>query len=490
MKQMAVVWPSIDTTITGLVGTVDRAGYATTWRLKCVLTRSDPPRAPDFLLHTDVKVPISAYYRKVGPRFSKVENTGITLSFCLLLRPKASFMEHEVAQPTDRKTMETAVDELMSATRSDLLRCTFTSNTSLIEAAAQSLERNFYSSSFAKYTKIQCVDTTLRFHHHINGSRVEWLHKRAHQNVTPTSTSSPTTVNSKHLTSVCMLGSELEQQLIISRVHASQGIFSHNNTSVTVSGSEATDLSVIAHRLEEKCEKRALGGLSSFVEGFDAALRDTAPECLDSLIVRAVQREDPENDVDTQNPNQFATPPLRSIELKKNVLTNRVMVSIAVRIQETLNIRFDTAAWDDRPVQLRQIVFEMASVDVPSTARAVAGGLEQEAEHLKTRALTTLGTICDRVRFDDVTAVPNMLAEALTRVVQPLTASLKLEQVTLSLVIGDDPVVITTTIASEQQAALESARQPGLHAIPCVHVELPLHSTSEIKHSKIWSTKK
>lgn len=161
---------------------------------------------------------------------------------------------------------------------------------------------------------------------------------------------------------------------------------------------------------------------------------------------------------------------------------------MTVRLHKSLKMRSKEVVWDGCPVVVRQIVFQMAPRDVPPAKNAVVGGLLDEVHHLTTSALNILGKVCDGVRFEEVTTVPKMLTEALFRVVEPLTTSLMLDQITLSVVVGDDPVAITTTIASEQQPALESALRPNAHAIPNVHLEIPPHTKSQIINTATWST--
>jgi hypothetical protein len=259
---------------------------------------------------------------------------------------------------------------------------------------------------------------------------------------------------------------------------------------ISVSGSEATDLPVIAHRFEQKCEESSLKGLSSAIDGFGAVLCDTPPEDVNSLLVRVSPRETSGNAADSANCTQDAENPLRSIELWKDVSTDRIMTSVAVRLHNSFNMRFREAVWDNRPVIVQQMIFQMVPVDLIPPTKAVVGGLTEEVKHLSTSALNILGRVCHGVHFDDVTKIPKMLTEALLRMVKPLTTSLKLDQVTLSVVMGDDPVAITTTIASEQQLPSNNALRPDLRALPRVHLELPLHTESGIKHYTTWSDNK
>jgi hypothetical protein len=261
---------------------------------------------------------------------------------------------------------------------------------------------------------------------------------------------------------------------------------------IRVSSSEATDLSMVAHRFEEKCEQSSLKGLSSIIDGFGVVLRDTPSEHVNSLLVHVSRREHTEK-ISAAGSARYtcdAEQPLRSIELWKDVSTDRIMISIAVRLHKIFKMRFKEDFWDGRPVVIQQIVFQMTPVDVLPRKKAVVAELAEEVQHLSTKALGILGAVCDGVRFEDVTTVPKMLTEALLKVVEPLTTSLKLDQVTLSVVLGDDPVAITTTIASEQQLALESALRPGSRALPCVHLELPPGTKSGIEHSNNFSTTK
>ena len=283
-----------------------------------------------------------------------------------------------------------------------------------------------------------------------------------------------------------------EQELIDSRVQASHRTFEHEDTDILVSSSEATDLSVIARRFEEKCKQSSLKGLSSIIDGFGAVLRDTPHEHLESLRVCTfpgpqLGRRQAANSADH---NQDVEQPLQKIELWRDLSTGRIMTSIAVRLHRSFNMRFKEAHWDGRPVVVQQIVFQMATTDVPPTGKAVVGGLVEEVHHLVTEASKILGKVCDGVRFEDVTTVPKLLTEALLRVVEPLTTSLKLDQVALSVVVGDDPVAITTTIASEQQPALKSAIRPNMHAITGVHLEMPPHTQARVKHVATWPTKR
>jgi hypothetical protein len=259
--------------------------------------------------------------------------------------------------------------------------------------------------------------------------------------------------------------------------------------SMQLEGPANVDLSISAHRFEERCAESAIEGLSSVVDEFSAVLRCAAPEHADLLSVNIAYEDDLQKDraIVTETHAQLTPRPSRTIELKKNASTKNVMVSIALRMHETFQLHFRNDDWSSRPVEVRQIVFQMAAVDGTPAVQPAAGrapSTEQEMERLATLALSILGQVCDGVKFDDVTSVPHLLVEAILRVVGPKT-TLKLEQVTLSVVIGDDPLTITQTITS---AHLEAALKSGPRSVPLSHaqVELPPHTKLEIEHRHVW----
>lgn len=284
-----------------------------------------------------------------------------------------------------------------------------------------------------------------------------------------------------------------EQELNDSRIQASQGTFEHENVDISVSSSEATDLSMIAHRFEQRCEESSLKGISSIIDGFAAVLRVSPSKQVDSLVVQISPRghSGKQQVANSAECTQYAEMPLRSIEVWNDASTNRVMTSIGMPLHKSFKMRFKQALWNGRPVVVQDMECQMASTDAPQTEKVVVGGLLEEVHHLKTSALNILGSVCNGVRFEDVTTVPRFLTEAILRVVKPMTTSLKVEKVTLSLLIGDDPVNITTSIASEQQPALSPALQSELRALPPrVHLEIPSDTKSSIEQYRSWSPNK
>ena len=131
-------------------------------------------------------------HHKVGSRLPTSDNTIGWLSFELHLRPKASFIETTANQSTYfTHTINFAANEMMNGVRKELLRRTFTSNTSLIEAAVQSLERTFFSSVLNKHLELKGVKALGLYKQ--RSRQHEWYHERLWQDAPPllTSTGKP-----------------------------------------------------------------------------------------------------------------------------------------------------------------------------------------------------------------------------------------------------------------------------------------------------------
>jgi hypothetical protein len=220
-KQAVVVWPSI---ARAEVELVSMEGDKVDWMLEHGLHRDDPSNAVDehsvFSLRIPISRMLSGMHSKVGSHLGAVHS----LSFELSLRPKASFIKNAANQQTHEKFTDTisfAKNKMMDGVRRELLRRKLTSNMSLIEAAAQSLERNFCSSNLNRYFELKGARIFGRSKQH------SWAHERCGQDAAFPSTSigkhgllnadlcpptsPPATANHEYPTSVCMLESKPEQ---------------------------------------------------------------------------------------------------------------------------------------------------------------------------------------------------------------------------------------------------------------------------------------
>lgn len=227
MKQVVVAWPSLDNAILALASTADAGS---TWSLECSSTCDNPlksvDRSLDFTLRLRTEISDMGY--KVGLHLASSKNTRTRLSFYLFLRPKTSFIEITANQQThemSKETMSFAANEMMNRVRKEVLHRAFTSNMSFIEAAVQSLERNFCSSILNEYVELKGVKTVVE-----NGKwagTVKWSHERFKQEVAPSSisagrpvllsgqryppTSSSATASQQNPRLVCMLSQNLSR---------------------------------------------------------------------------------------------------------------------------------------------------------------------------------------------------------------------------------------------------------------------------------------
>jgi hypothetical protein len=222
-KQAVVVWPSIERAHVRLTSA---GGDNITWTLECLLRRNDQSKAVDghtvFILRMgQIKITTSKMHLKVGSHPPNSGNTIRWLSFHLSLRPKFSFIEKTADQPARRRSTDTisfATNKMINRVRSELARRTLTSNVSLLEAAANSLECNFRSSILNEHFELEKVKTIGTYKQ--GSGPVEWYHERPSQHASLSSTSigrpallgeelhPPTsasvTADHEHLTSVCM----------------------------------------------------------------------------------------------------------------------------------------------------------------------------------------------------------------------------------------------------------------------------------------------
>lgn len=225
-KQAFVAWPSLHGATVGL-----RPSISAEWTLHCALPRSDSSKSldesPEFILQVTTKKMGKPF--KTGPQIPNAQNWMKRLSFDLHLRPKeASLTEITANRPTNPKSTHTinfAVGKLMDEVRKEILHRTLTSHASFLEAAVQSLERNFSSSILSEYVELKGVKT---MHEHGSADRSFRLyHERPSQGAAPLSsplgrsvhsdenhglhTHSSATVGQKHIESVHKLKPELEQ---------------------------------------------------------------------------------------------------------------------------------------------------------------------------------------------------------------------------------------------------------------------------------------
>lgn len=210
--------------------------------------------------------------------------------------------------------------------------------------------------------------------------------------------------------------------------------------------------------------------LPSVLDSFLTVLRSLPRNAADSVVV-TISREACKSSADLPRPVQQ---PVCRMELKKASQPETFSVVVHVDLQRSFRLRFNDAEQSDLPILVRQILFKMSPIDATSASSLLQKpanervSISREMSHLIESASNTLNKVCDGVRFDDVAAIPGMLAEAVLRVVHPLNVGCTLQEISLEMSIGDDPVFLNSTVSIEDLSArLRSPRsyRPSLNCV-------------------------
>lgn len=228
-----------------------------------------------------------------------------------------------------------------------------------------------------------------------------------------------------------------------------------------------------------------------FEDGFAETLARDLPCLLDSFFT--VSRSFPKHIPDPVIVKVSHDTRSHYVELTRGTVGESINCSFHVNLQQPFQLRFGGTKWKDRPLSVQSILFRMSPIDTTAVSSLLKSSpkdqvsIEHERRHLVESAIEIISKVCDGVRFDDVATVTGMLAEAVLRVVRPLTAGLKLEQICLSVVIGDDPVTLTKTVSLTDLDA--RARTPQLYVPSLDHVSFPSGSRSSAVHRLKRSSK-
>jgi hypothetical protein len=216
------------------------------------------------------------------------------------------------------------------------------------------------------------------------------------------------------------------------------------------------------------------------VDSFLSVLQGLPSDFPDPLAVKIT----PESAELTTNVETQVIQPKYSVALEKASQAESASVSVCLDLHKSFRLRFNDPTWTDRKILVKQVLLKMSPIDafaVSSLLKKPAKErvqIPREIHHLGDSAATIFKKVCDGVKFDDPAAVPAMLAEAVLRVVRPLTTICKLEQVSLRVVIGDDPVTLTKTVSLADLAA--RLRKPQIHMQALDHIEFPSGYVSSV----------
>lgn len=231
--------------------------------------------------------------------------------------------------------------------------------------------------------------------------------------------------------------------------------------------------SAIALSFEQMYARSTARDFPSMLDSFLAVSESLPINMTDPITVR-ISRDLPNL---STSPVDSSSWPTHSVELKNGTATGSVKVSMRTDLQRSFQLRFNKEEWKNRQIQVKGIRFQISPIDAAAvkslldTRLSEQVSIEQEMNNLASNAATIVHKVCEGVKFDDVTTVTGYLAEAVLRVVRPLTAGFVLESVSVDVVIGDDLVTLTRTVS---MADLEArTRTPELYVAPLDRVELP-----------------
>lgn len=177
-KEAVRMWPSIHSAMYGIMSHADSDSGA--WSLHCALHHKDPSEAVDSDAVIVLQCKTALSNSKVGPHLANSEDTISTLSFELHMRPRPGFVEKGIDRHANDQTINLLVKDLMIGLQKELLYRAFSSNASLVEAAALYIERSFSSSVFDRYCQLECIRTLGRGGP--RGASTYWRHERFCQN--------------------------------------------------------------------------------------------------------------------------------------------------------------------------------------------------------------------------------------------------------------------------------------------------------------------
>jgi hypothetical protein len=437
-----------------------------------------------FTLRIEARLHATSYM--IGPckTYPHVAGSGPSLfQFELQLQPKASPPFTSVGR-FDKDPIQSVDDvarELVNHLQNSLRGCEFTSVVSWNEAAVLHLEKAYRHTKLRHFLELASIKLNLerkgyfsawnRLHEH---SRSRWMgYPRALNSLLYDvlkyrhESSLTTPENGEEMSSVYDITHPEPLAGTTGPTHANQnlgGIVQLQMHPYLVGISVATypgvacTPSMIAERFEESHSRRTgtASDLTTMLESFLGVLPSFPTDITDPVEVTISL--DPAV-VAATSTNSMPPPPY-TLELKKGGSSESVVVSVTSDLQTCFQLRFVDAKWKIRPIRVQRMVLQMSSIDGAAVESLLSNptntqvGISTEMKHLAARASAIMRNVCKGVKFDDVTVVPGLLAEAVLRAVRPLTTGLKLEQVSLSVIIGDDPVTLTKTVSLTDLGAL------------------------------------
>jgi hypothetical protein len=466
------------------------------WALNGVLSRQRP--SSDAEITSSLALRIAALMdgglSRIGP-CNKYSGVGTTFDFVFELRfqPKTlafhASLDKSAKEPTQNVT--DLVTDILGKLQESLRGREFTSVISMNEAMIMYLKEHFCHSKLEQYLELEGIN--LVCNQVLKGGRsVRWVHEAPRFQVSPYYGDLGTRV----LPSLCKYrqgrnrDATKKEATPFDRANANERSYDSFKISVhpyALDISAPSDAqtnftsSAIASRFEQDCAKIVAKGLPSILDSFLTVSQNLPTKNKDDTTVRISQNA-------SALPAQPSTSPTYFMELKKGTANKSVNVSVYTSLQRSFRLRFNSTDWKNRPIHVKQILFQMSSLDA-ATVKSLLDqpaseqvGLKREIDHLAENATSIVQKVCDGVKFNDVTTVTGYLAEAILRVVRPLTVGFLLERVSMDVVIGDDSVTLRHTVSVPDLGA-RSHTSSG-YISPLDYVEIPSGYQATVSESE------
>ncbi|GAB7334445.1 hypothetical protein MBLNU13_g06447t1 [Cladosporium sp. NU13] len=456
------------------------AGTLSQWELATLVSRKDPHSSTENISSFVLSVVTNPnkQLKNIGPRSFPGP---LTLNVELHLRPKTSPLLAAIGKSVDepRQSVDEFVRELLDDLQQSVFVCKFTSVVFLNEAVAMHLKDSFGRSKYNQYLELESVRVLSGWQ--VSGNQIRWIHE-------------PPTLNASLYE--FSLGKGIESHMIdlrhrkspeVAEVEATPATSAQNVSNekvkirihpytldLSVASNAQTNFtpSAIASRFEQGLARNNASDLPSMLDSFLAVLPSLPNNFPDPMSVRISQDASPLSTSHASSSSQLS----HSVEFKKGTGHDSVKVSMHTDLRRSFQLRFSSEEWSDRRIQVKRVLFQLSPIDAVAVNSLLNSPLseqvniEQEMNNLATNTATIVQKVCEGVKFDDITTVTGYLAEAVLRVVRPLTEEFVLESVSMEVVIGDDPVTLTKSVSLADLAA--RTRTPERHTSPLDHVEL------------------
>lgn len=172
---------------------------------------------------------------------------------------------------------------------------------------------------------------------------------------------------------------------------------------------------------------------------------------------------------ESQDAEERTTP--HNVELRKNPSANYPDVYIRADIDRRYLVSV-RGVQGRTPILVTGVVLKMTPLD-SDVFRSWRENLcdctytaDRETAHLLNKSIQILDKVCEGVEFDRAQTAPDMLAEAILRVLQPLTPSISFESASLEFRFDDQPITLTRTVSRTDLSAPGRLHQGRSSIIP------------------------